>query len=160
MQDVFLCSMCFPETQAASCRSGRLPSRESHVHSLPATSTCEESSLSTYNTHLVTTNTFLPAGVTDHLAESEPHAISIARNVLGNLNMAAAGARAPSSNLSGTLSMASSRLQNSQLQSHSTGSLPAASWEDPLYPTEELRGGHPFVIMFIFMQGRKNLHHF
>ena len=130
-----------------------------HVRSLLATSTCEESSLSTYNTHF-TTNTFLPAGVTDHLAESEPHAISIARNVLGNLNMAAAGARAPFSNLSGTLSMASARLQNSQQQSHSTGSLQAASWEDPLYPAEELRGGHPFVIMFIFMQGRKNLHHF
>ena len=75
------------------------------------------------------------AGVTDHLAESEPHAISIARNILGNINMAAAGAKAALSAISGTASTAASTLQHSNV-----GSMPGASWEEPLFSAEELRG--------------------
>lgn len=65
------------------------------------------------------------AGVTDHLAESEPHAISIARNILGSLNMAAA---------TGTTTSSSSPLQQA------TAAAPGPAWEQPLFPAEELRG--------------------
>ncbi len=79
------------------------------------------------------------AGVTDHLAESEPHAISIARNILGNINMAAAGAKAALSSLPGAANTATSNLHG--LQQHSNvGSMPGTSWEEPLFPAEELRG--------------------
>lgn len=73
------------------------------------------------------------AGVTDHLAESEPHAISIARNILGNLNMAAAA---------GTSSSSPFQLADATAQGGQAGSLPAPApaWEEPLFPAEELRG--------------------
>lgn len=70
------------------------------------------------------------AGVTDHLAESEPHAISIARNILGNLNMAAAG--------NNTVSSAPPQL--STAMAHSGHLLQSAAWEEPLFPAEQLRG--------------------
>ncbi len=79
------------------------------------------------------------AGVTDHLAESEPHAISIARNILSNINMAAAGAKAALSTLPGAASTAASSLHGVQQHSN-VGSIPGASWEEPLFPAEELRG--------------------
>lgn len=79
------------------------------------------------------------AGVTDHLAESEPHAISIARNILGNINMAAAGAKAALSTLSGSASTAAGSLHGVQQHSN-VDSMPGASWEEPLFPAEELRG--------------------
>ena len=79
------------------------------------------------------------AGVTDHLAESEPHAISIARNILGNINMAAAGAKAALSTLPGAASTAASSLHGVQQHSNA-GGIPGASWEEPLFPAEELRG--------------------
>ena len=73
-------------------------------------------------------------GVTDHLAESEPHAISIARNILGNLNMATAG-NSPSS----SLPQASGMVHREQLL-QGANSLPVPAWEEPLFPAEELRG--------------------
>lgn len=65
------------------------------------------------------------AGVTDHLAESEPHAIGIARNILGNLNQASAG-------------MCTTWGQ--QLPHQAMSQQPAGSWEEPLYSAEEMRG--------------------
>lgn len=82
------------------------------------------------------------SGVTDHLAESEPHAISIARNILGNINMAAAGAKAALSTLPGAASTAASSLHRVQQHSNA-GGIPGASWEEPLFPAEELRGVVP-----------------
>lgn len=79
------------------------------------------------------------AGVTDHLAESEPHAISIARNILGNINMAAAGAKAALSSLPDPASTAAGSLHGVQQHSN-VDSMPGASWEEPLFPAEELRG--------------------
>ena len=73
-------------------------------------------------------------GVTDHLAESEQHAISIARNILGNLNMAAAGI-SPSC----SPSQATCMVHNAQLLQRAS-SLPVPAWEEPLFPAEELRG--------------------
>lgn len=77
------------------------------------------------------------AGVTDHLAESEPHAISIARNILGNLNQAAAG----------MCTTWAQQLPNQaipqplpQSQGHGT-----TSWEEPLYPAQEMRGEGQFL---------------
>ncbi|KAL0041172.1 hypothetical protein WJX77_007585 [Trebouxia sp. C0004] len=82
------------------------------------------------------------SGVTDHLAESEPHAISIARNILGNINMAAAGAKAALSSLPGTASTAASTLHGVH-QYSDVDRTPGASWEEPLFPAEELRGVVP-----------------
>ncbi|KAA6424690.1 MAG: Methylcrotonyl- carboxylase carboxyl transferase subunit [Trebouxia sp. A1-2] len=82
------------------------------------------------------------SGVTDHLAESEPHAISIARNILGNINMAAAGAKAALSILPGAASTATGSLHRGQHHSN-VGSMPGACWEEPLFPAEELRGVVP-----------------
>ncbi len=79
------------------------------------------------------------AGVTDHLAESEPHAISIARNILGNVNMAAAGAKATLSTIPGTATTAAGSLHGVQ-QHCNVGSMPGDSWEEPQFPAEELRG--------------------
>ena len=84
------------------------------------------------------------AGVTDHLAESEPHAISIARNILGNLNMAAAG-HVSSSSSDALASAPSSALgrQGLQLQEPSSGGMSHllnGAWEEPLFPAEQLRG--------------------
>ena len=56
------------------------------------------------------------SGVTDHLAETEEHAISIARSIVANLGAATGGA-----------SRAAARQQS-------------ASWAEPLHPPEELRG--------------------
>lgn len=64
------------------------------------------------------------SGVTDHLAESEEHAISIARSIVANLGNAA-----------GDSSRAAAPRQS-------------ASWAEPLHPPEELRGvrnAHLFV---------------
>ncbi len=80
------------------------------------------------------------AGVTDHLAESEPHAISIARNILGNLNMAAAGDASSSSSSSSSSAQMMGALHGLQQQGNSIGSPGNGSWEEPLYPAEELRG--------------------
>lgn len=77
------------------------------------------------------------SGVTDHLAESEQHAISIARNILGNLNMAAAGI-SPSC----SPSQATCMVHNAQLLQRAS-SLPVPAWEEPLFPAEELRGVVP-----------------
>lgn len=82
------------------------------------------------------------SGVTDHLAESEPHAISIARNILGNINMAAAGAKAVFTTFPGTASTAASSLHGEQ-QHSDVDSIPGASWEEPLFPADELRGVVP-----------------
>lgn len=57
------------------------------------------------------------SGVTDHLAENEAHALSLARDVLGNL-----GAEQPHA--------ASTQIHPGF----------ATAWEEPLHPTEELRG--------------------
>ena len=80
------------------------------------------------------------AGVTDHLAESEPHAISIARNILANLNLAAAGANSNPS----PSQQADSLRQSSQVLQRGKN-LPGPSWEEPLFPVEELRGEKPLV---------------
>ena len=83
------------------------------------------------------------AGVTDHLAESEPHAISIARNILENLNMAAAAGTSTSSSPS---QLANAMAHTGQVMQRAAGSLPgpaptlAPAWEEPLFPAEELRG--------------------
>lgn len=74
------------------------------------------------------------AGVTDHLAESEPHAISIARNILGNLNMVAAAGTSTSSSL--PLQLA-------------TAAAPGPAWEEPLFPAEELRGDDQWFLLFV-----------
>ena len=90
----------------------------------------------TIHTHKVSTLCCLCVGVTDHLAESEPHAISIARSILGNLNQAAAGMTTswlqPSAKQTGVQQSAASG-------SRQTGVV-AGFWEDPLYPSEEMRG--------------------
>ena len=56
------------------------------------------------------------SGVTDHLAESEEHAISIARSIVGNLSPA--GQPGPE---------------------HTAAQHPLP-WDEPLHPPEELRG--------------------
>ncbi len=56
------------------------------------------------------------SGVTDHLAETEEHAISIARSIVANLDLAA-----------GNASQAAA-VQHSR------------AWEEPLHPPQELRG--------------------
>ena len=56
------------------------------------------------------------SGVTDHLAESEEHAISIARSIVGNLS--SAGQPGPE---------------------HSAAQC-STPWDEPLHPPEELRG--------------------
>lgn len=78
------------------------------------------------------------SGVTDHLAESEPHAISIARNILGNLNMAAAGTSTSSSP-----SQLGDAMAHSQQLLPSASRLPTQPWEEPLFPAEQLRGVVP-----------------
>lgn len=84
------------------------------------------------------------AGVTDHLAESEPHAISIARNILGNLNMAAAAGTSTSP--SSPSQLVSAMAHSGQVMQRAAGSFPAPgpalapAWEEPLFPAEELRG--------------------
>ncbi len=57
------------------------------------------------------------SGVTDHLAETEEHAISIARSIVANLDLAAGNA------------------------SQAAAAQPSRAWEEPLHPPEELRGG-------------------
>lgn len=57
------------------------------------------------------------SGVADHLAESEDHAVSIARTIVLNLHDA------------GTPSVALP-----------TSGVPSAGWEEPLHPPEDLRG--------------------
>ena len=79
-------------------------------------------------------------GVTDHLAESEPHAISIARNILGNLNMAAAAGTSTSP--SSPYQPANAMAHSGQVMQRDAGSAPAPAWEEPLFPAEELRGDH------------------
>ena len=70
------------------------------------------------------------SGVADHLAESEPHAIAIARAVLGNLHRAGGGAGA------GGACGATAHVGMS-----AEGLEPASgAWEEPLHPPEELRG--------------------
>ncbi|KAL3134811.1 Methylcrotonoyl-CoA carboxylase beta chain, mitochondrial, variant 2 [Trebouxia sp. C0010 RCD-2024] len=78
------------------------------------------------------------SGVTDHLAESEPHAISIARNILGNLNMAAAG-----TSTSPSPSQLGDAMAHSQQLLQRASSLPTPAWEEPLFPAEQLRGVVP-----------------
>ena len=56
------------------------------------------------------------SGVTDHLAESEEHAISIARNIVANLHTAGGDGRTAAA---------------------AQQSIP---WAEPLHPPEELRG--------------------
>ena len=56
------------------------------------------------------------SGVTDHLAESEEHAISIARSIVGNLS--SAGQPGP----------------------EHTAAQRSMPWDEPLHPSEELRG--------------------
>ena len=56
------------------------------------------------------------SGVTDHLAESEEHAISIARSIVGNLS--SAGQPGPE---------------------HAAAQV-SVPWNEPLHPPEELRG--------------------
>lgn len=73
--------------------------------------------------------------MTDHLAESEPHAISIARNILGNLNMAAAG-----TSTSPSPSQLGDAMAHSQQLLQRASSLPTPAWEEPLFPAEQLRG--------------------
>ena len=83
------------------------------------------------------------AGVTDHLAESEPHAISIARNILGNLNMAAAAGTSTSYS---SFQLANDMAHSGQLLQSGARRLPTPAppstptWEEPLFPAEELRG--------------------
>ena len=59
------------------------------------------------------------SGVTDHLAESEEHALAIARRVVADLNVAAAAPGSPEA---------------------PTAAHPGAPWTEPLHPPEELRG--------------------
>jgi hypothetical protein len=61
------------------------------------------------------------AGVTDHLAENEAHALSIARDILGNLGSAAGQAAA-----------------DGQISARQVD-LPS-EWEEPVFTAEELRG--------------------
>jgi len=56
------------------------------------------------------------SGVTDHLAESEEHAISIARNIVANLRTAGGDGRV------------------------AAAAQPSIPWAEPLHPPEELRG--------------------
>ena len=81
------------------------------------------------------------AGVTDHLAESEPHAISIARNILSNLNLAAAAAQMSSHSILGAANPAFVQ-QGIQPQQPSgdMSHLPSGTWEEPVFPAEQLRG--------------------
>jgi hypothetical protein len=75
------------------------------------------------------------AGVTDHLAESEEHALSLARSILSHLNTpppphpAAAAATQPWQQQPGSSSGSSSG-----------GGSGRAGWEEPLFPPDELRG--------------------
>ncbi len=59
------------------------------------------------------------SGVTDHLAESEEHALAIARRIVADLNVAAAVPACSEA---------------------STAAHPGAPWAEPLQPPEELRG--------------------
>ena len=72
------------------------------------------------------------SGVTDHLAETEEHAISIARSIVANLG-AAAG---PSS--------------------QAAPGRPSTSWAEPLHPPEDLRGvwGRHCVLAWLMQRTR------
>jgi 3-methylcrotonyl-CoA carboxylase beta subunit len=72
-----------------------------------------------------------PAGVTDHFAQDEPHALAITRNIFANLNL-----RNVHNSSSSTTSITNSS---------STSSRPAydPNWEEPLYDPEELHGAVP-----------------
>jgi 3-methylcrotonyl-CoA carboxylase beta subunit len=72
------------------------------------------------------------AGVTDHFAQDEPHALALTRNIFANLNLR---------NMHNNSSSNTSGLNPSS----SSSSRPAydANWEEPLYDPAELRGAVP-----------------
>ena len=65
------------------------------------------------------------AGVTDHFAQDEPHALSITRNIFANLNLRRGSIG----------SVAGSNAQQVAVA--------AAGWDEPLYDPRELRGAVP-----------------
>jgi 3-methylcrotonyl-CoA carboxylase beta subunit len=67
------------------------------------------------------------AGVTDHFAQDEPHALAITRNIFANLNLR------------------NMHNSSSKLSTNSSSSSPAydSNWEEPLYDSTELRGAVP-----------------
>ena len=89
-------------------------------------------------------------GVTDHLAESKPHAISIARNILGSLNMAAATGTSTSPS-SSPYQLANAMAHSRQVMQRVAGSAPAPvpAWEEPLFPAEELRSDDQNVFVIV-----------
>ena len=106
---VFLLAACWAE-------HGNAISLSSWLQPLTPNSTC-----------LTNSCAFCPAGVADHLAESEPHAISIARNILGNLHIGAAQPH---------------QQHHAAAAQHGGGT----TWEEPLFPASELRGGSPCAV--------------
>jgi 3-methylcrotonyl-CoA carboxylase beta subunit len=67
------------------------------------------------------------AGVTDHFAQDEPHALAITRNIFANLNLRRGSiGSVASSNAQQVAAMAA-----------------AGGWDEPLYDPRELRGAVP-----------------
>jgi 3-methylcrotonyl-CoA carboxylase beta subunit len=73
-----------------------------------------------------------PAGVTDHFAQDEPHALAITRNIFANLNLR---------NMHSSSS--SSSKPSSSSSSSSSSPVYDPNWEEPLYDPSELRGAVP-----------------
>lgn len=76
------------------------------------------------------------AGVTDHLAENEPHALSLARSILANINSPAhAGTGEPWGQRQ------AAQQQLAAAAAAGGGAVGAPAWEEPRFSPEELRGG-------------------
>jgi 3-methylcrotonyl-CoA carboxylase beta subunit len=76
--------------------------------------------------HPVTLLCSISAGVTDHFAQDEPHALAITRNIFANLNLQ----RGSIGSVSG------SNVQH-------VAAMAAGGWDEPLYNPQELRGVVP-----------------
>lgn len=87
-------------------------------------------------------------GVTDHLAESEEHALSLARSVLANLNSpphpgsaaASGGVWAQQQQMAATAAAATAVGGGGGSSSGWDGS--SSGWEEPRFSPDELRGEH------------------
>ena len=73
----------------------------------------------------------LHAGVTDHLAENEAHAIAITRNMLATKKCFLQQPQLPRQ-----------AAPQSDSAPPTTAEAPCSSWEEPLFPPTELRGAH------------------
>lgn len=93
--------------------------------------------------------------MTDHFAQDEPHALAIARDIIANLNLPPPGGRATTTGAFTPGLPPATAATSSQGAAPRPGTSPsssggapgaaaaAASWEEPLYDPQELRGAVP-----------------